>query len=139
MDVTSSEKFVKRNAEIKIGDWCIFRVKAKRGSCEDDSNFVVGNILSFRYMNAKSKTDKIYSWDFCSVSHKENSRGVEVLAAWHNVNENNLIHHVTSFMNIESYIANVSCELIEKNVNGNIYLSQTYASSFDIFLKNWSK
>lgn len=137
VSVSPDEQFVKRNAEIKIGDWCIFR---GQNDDDDDSEFIYGNILAFRYMNVKTKSDKKFSWDFCTVSHEENSRGVEVLAAWNRVDESGQLHQLTcSFMNIERYVSNISCELIEKNIDGNIYLSQKHAGSVNIFLKKWSK
>lgn len=141
-DVASSEQLVKKRSEIQIGDWCFFQDSAEKDDDDDDdfSNIILGNILSFRYLNAKTKKEKQFSLNFCPISHEENSRNVEVLAEWHTVDKSGLLRYLKcSFICIESYIVNISRESIEKNMRGNICLSQKCTTSFQTFLKNESK
>lgn len=53
VDISLGTQLVNRNSEIKIGDWCLFR-----NVFEGDYAWLLGNIISFRYMNAKTKKTK---------------------------------------------------------------------------------
>lgn len=136
VDVSTSGQLILKNDEIKIGSWCIFENIAETKD-DNSEKFLVGNIISFRYVNAKTKKEKKYSWDFAPIFHEENSRGVEVLAAWHKIDKNGSFHHVTcSFIDIKNYISHVSSEAIEKHANGNICLSKNCLSSIQDVLQS---
>lgn len=138
VDVSLNNDSVYKSTEIKIGDWCYFYDPSKH--VNDLKNIILGNIMSFRYIDGTTKTAKKYSWDFCPILNEQNSRGVEVLATWHTVKECGTLHYINcSFINIDRYVANVSSKLIEKNMNGDICLSHECSRSIKGLLQNLLK
>lgn len=139
VDVSYNFDSVYKSTEIKIGDWCFYHDSVHK-DVNNLKKLLLGNVISFRYINGKTKTKKKYSWDFCPISHEENSRGVEVLATWYTVDENEILHYITSsFINIDRYVANVSAKLIENNMNGNICLSHKCSRSIQELLQSLSQ
>lgn len=108
-----------RTIELQIGNWCFFRFNKKTNVNDAENMFVLGHILSFRYMNGKNKRDKEYSWDFAPVSPDEKSkkRGIEVLATWFKVESNSNfppIDRINSFyININKYVSSLECSTIK--------------------------
>lgn len=133
VEVSMMEKPIYTVDEIKIGDWCIFRYE------NGIDKFILGNILSFRYINARTKKEKQYTYDFAPVLHAENVRGVEVLASWFRMELNGMeqtFEHINcAFININRYIANILSNAIQKDTNENICLSQKYLQSIQTELK----
>lgn len=119
VDVSPMSKIIFKLSEIKIGDWCVFRKEFN-----DAIKLMLGCILSFKYMNGKTKKSKQYSLDFAPVKHTTNNRGVEVLAIWYELGENLSIlpNKAKSdfYFNIEDYIATVSNHVIKRDVKGQI-------------------
>lgn len=68
------ETFVS-NEEIRIGDWCVFKIKQK---------IMVGHILSFTYLSGKSLTQREYTKAFAWTQQSDNDVGV--LASWYSWN-----------------------------------------------------
>lgn len=122
-DVSAKSKIVFKLSEIKIGDWCIFRKENN-----DSIKLMLGCILSFRYMNGRTKKSKQYSLDFAPVKHTSNDRGVEVLAMWYEVSENlEILSKKTQtefYFNIDRYIATVSNHIIKCSMNGQIHFEK---------------
>lgn len=81
VDVSMNEKPYYTVEEIKIGDWCILR-NVLENIENNNSKFILGNILSFRYIIGTSKKKRQYTYDFAPIFHEKNDRGVEVLASW---------------------------------------------------------
>lgn len=124
VDVPMIDKPIYKVAEIKIGDWCIFRNSDQHISAK----YILGNVLAFRYINGKTNKEKQYSLDYAPVCHKTNLRGVEVLASWYSMDTNAKVisHFVCSFINIEQYVANLIEIAIEKHGNEIISLSEKF-------------
>lgn len=122
VDVSMKDKLVYKVNEIKVGDWCIFRTTHQNMNAK----YVLGNVLSFRYINGKTNKEKQYSLDFAPVAHENNLRGVEVLASWYNLDINARVtsHAECFFFNIEQYVVNLIDIAIEKCENGLIFLSE---------------
>lgn len=75
IDVAQTNQLIFQAKEIKTGDWCIFQSKS------NDDKFLLGCVLSFRYINGTAKKEKQYSLDFAPTKHATEARGVEVLAS----------------------------------------------------------
>lgn len=116
IDVAQTNQLIFQAKEIKTGDWCIFQSKS------NDDKFLLGCVLSFRYINGTTKKEKQYSLDFAPTKHATEARGVEVLASWNLMENNGTVHSgnkQNSYINIKLYVATISKQLIGKNeVNG---------------------
>lgn len=103
---------------LQIGDWAIFQIT-------DDTElvFVLGNILSFRYIEGKTRKERQYSWDFAPVKVDENvkPRGIEVLASWYKIGSTTTllpIYEVNSFyVDMKNYVFNLICKNIKLGNN----------------------
>lgn len=103
--------------ELKMGDWCIFR-------SNEDGNFTysIGSILSIRYVDGRTNTERKYSWDFAPTTLKENERELEILASWYKmeINESTptFCYAKKMFINMRCYyniyIVTLSHDLIVK-------------------------
>lgn len=124
VNVTMDDEPVYKVAEIKIGDWCIFR----NLDSNINSTYILGNVLAFRYINGRTNKEKQYSLDYAPVCHETNIRGVEVLASWYSMDASCTVisHAVCSFINIEQYVANLIDITIEKHENKLINLSEKF-------------
>lgn len=118
---TQSEQILTlcRNEELLIGDWCIFHME-KNGT----DTFIIGNVLSFKYIEGRNANQKKYSWEFAKVTPDEgvdNKRGIEVLACWFEIGLNTTFSMIDSlsnfYINIEHYIATLNCQniILENN------------------------
>lgn len=132
VDVSVTNQPVYQVNEIKIGDWCVF----KNVSEKNENRFLLGNIISFRYVDGKTRKDKIYCYDFAPVklnSEKKKSREIETLASWYEMKldgETPTFKHIqNSFIRMQFYVANLSIELIEKSQSETIGLSKKYSKS----------
>lgn len=137
VDVCMTQQHVFKANDIKIGDWCVFRDVVE--GTED--RLVLGNILSFRYIDGKTNKDKKYTWDFAAVTIGQNSRKVEVLASWHQIELINATPSINqpkhTFIQMQNYIASLSNDVIEKCNNGTTGLSKKYSKSVLNVLKNF--
>lgn len=52
--------------ELQIGEWCVFKFR-KTESNKSSDVFVLGNILSFKYIKGRTEKENQYSWDFAPV------------------------------------------------------------------------
>lgn len=136
VDVSVTNQPVYQVNEIKIGDWCVF----KNVSEKNENRFLLGNIISFRYVDGKTRKDKIYCYDFAPVklnSEKKKSREIETLASWYEMKldgETPTFKHVqNSFIHMQFYVANLSIELIEKSQSETIGLSKKYSKFIAMF------
>lgn len=71
------------NAVIRIGDWCLFRVdpefsKNLPSTPNIVENILCGSILSFRYVEGKTKKEKQYYFDFANVNEN-----IEASSSWY--------------------------------------------------------
>lgn len=127
--------------KIKIGDWCIFTNVFD----ETPDTFILGNIISFQYA-AKSKAykDRKYTWDFASVSPNENDpKKMDVLSFWYRISANASIELFKlpkcTFVSMDDYLATLLNNVIQKNINGSIYVSQKHLLSVQNRLKELKK
>lgn len=99
---------------LQIGDWCIFQIEKDKAPV-----FVLGNILSFKYIEGRTRKERQYSWEFAPVTAEKNvkPRGIEVLASWFKIGSSaNLfpIDKVNSFyIDIKKYVFNLNCSNIK--------------------------
>lgn len=109
---------VKRD-ELQIGEWVIFQYQKLIETNELVNVFVLGNIVSFKYINGKTEKDRSYSWDFAPVSpdHNCQKRGLEVLASWFQIAPHDLfkpVMNINSFyINIEQYMTSMVCSTVK--------------------------
>lgn len=139
VDVSMINQTVYKSNEIKIGDWCVFNNQ----NDENEIELLVGNVLSFRYVGGKVCKDNKYSSDFASVEEKMsegNSREIETLASWYQIEmsgiTSTLKHTKNSFIHLKYYVGNVSRDMIEKQQNETICLSQKLSESIKNILQS---
>lgn len=132
VDVSPKINVTMKMSEIQIGDWCIFN-KIPSDKPSDRIEFVLGNILSFRYIKGRTHKDKQFSLDFAPIFHEDNQRGVEVFATWYRIDcnaklciirDNDCFH-----IDIKRYITTVLNEAIQKDEAGCIDFLQKYQNS----------
>lgn len=132
VDVSRKVNVTMKMTEIQIGDWCIFN-NIPSNLPTDETEFIFGNILSFRYIKGRTHKDKQFSLDFAPISHKNNQRGVEVFATWYRIDcnanlcmirENDCFH-----IDIKRYATTVFNEAIQKDEAGCIVFLQKYQDS----------
>lgn len=137
--------------EIKIGDWCVFQNMFEKNTTE----FLVGNIVSFRYIGGRTNTEKIYKYDYalvgnnCSQNQKTSNdqisltkeKEIEVLASWYAIEMKDANQTLTfvknSFIHSKYYIANLSRDVIEKQNNKIFSLSKNYFKAIMNLLPNF--
>lgn len=82
--------------QIKIGDWCQFR-QGKRSK-------IFGQIISFMYLNKKSKKEARYSLQSASI----NDEAIGVLASWFTVQKKKFkFKFIESLVPISNYMKHV--------------------------------
>lgn len=118
-----------KNAEIQIGDWSIFEADK-----DGEKIFVMGNVLSFRYIKGRTIKEKKYSWDFAPIEPPTNvtsPRGIEVSASWFQIGEQTNLTPFgdlnSFFINISRYVITMECENI-KFKNGNLTFTDDTAT-----------
>lgn len=119
VDVSMINQPMCKATDIQIGDWCIFRNVFDANK----NTLLLGNILSFKYVHGKTNKQKKYSWDFAKVSG--NSREIETLASWYQINMENITFDYTkiTYIHLQHYVATLSSDVIQKQPNGNISLN----------------
>lgn len=131
IDVDAIGSCIRRMDEICIGDWCILNKKIG-DSTNKGYRFVLGVILSFKYMKGKTEKEKQFPFDFVSTKVENNSRGIEVLACWYELYENgkvkNLKEDNCSFINIKFYIGTLAKTAISKDADGKIRISDEFSN-----------
>lgn len=94
--------------EIGVGDWCIFKFHIVDGPQQD---FILGRVLSFKYIQGKTEKEKQYSLDSAPIStNTSNKRGISVLAVWSMLSSKFTLEGLSSpsfFVNIENYVAHM--------------------------------
>lgn len=130
VDVSPQNQVLNLADEIQIGDWCIFENHLEVTT--NGKNFILGNILSFKYVNGRTEKDKQYSLDFVPVHHNSNIRGVEVLSAWYEIEGTGKvnINNNCFYVNIDHYIATISRGAFQTNQFKQISLSQKSLNGF---------
>lgn len=132
VDVSPNDTITIKMSEIQIGDWCIFN-NIPSDNTSERIEFLLGNILSFRYIKGRTHKDKQFSLDFAPISHENNQRGVEVFATWYRVDRNAklcIIRENDCFhIDIKHYVTTVLNEGIQKDEEGCIGFIQKYRDS----------
>lgn len=113
---------------LRIGDWCFFLKEDRFDSLDD---LLVGRIVGFEYIVAKSAREKQYTWNSAPVkTNIEPSlrRGIKVLASWYEYRENGKIIPIESgakhfFIDINHYIG--TTKHIGKPSEGKVNLEST--------------
>lgn len=110
--------------EIQLGNWCLFQLQMIERNADNEANFVIGQVLSFKYVKGKSRKEKEYTWEFVPVSpdpNTNNARGIEILASWFEVKSDDTLHPINTancfYINIKNYIATLSCPPVKPNSN----------------------
>lgn len=146
VDVSLLNQPIHKANEVKIGDWCVFTNIFD----ENQTGFLLGNILSFRYVDGRTNAEKTYSLDFASVEKRpggippqENpeKKNVEILASWYKME----MEHITgalefvrnTFIHKQYYVANLTFNVIEKHQNNTIRLSRKHLKSIKNILPNF--
>lgn len=95
---------------LQIGDWCFFQIEK-----DLEPVFLLGNILSFRYIEGRTRKAKQYSWEFAPITVAKNvkPRGIEVLASWFKVGQSTNLFPIAEvnsyYINIKNYVINLNC------------------------------
>lgn len=120
VDVSPETWKIQEREQIQIGDWCIFdNTHEENEGC--NAEFIIGNILSFKYIEGTTEKSKQYSWDFVPVRHENNLRGVQVFSSWYRMSIKGEIdidiHGETKciFININRYVLTVKRESLVKH------------------------
>lgn len=95
-------------AEIKVGDWCIFKEGTQ---CE----FVAGAVLTFKHPKGKTQKDKQYVLDVAPLDNC--SEQLEVLATWYRFNDDFTIEPLTKpsfFINMNQYVKHIDRTKLRK-------------------------
>lgn len=110
--------------QIQISDWCVFCLSASSEfNTTNNNKYVLGNILSFKYIEGKNEREKSYTWDFAPVVSelpRDKQRGINVLALWFeivsSVTLTSIKPHSIFYINIDAYFgtfANIDIQKIE--------------------------
>lgn len=146
VDVSLLNQPIHKANEVKIGDWCVF-TNILDGK---ETGFLLGNILSFRYVNGRTNTEKMYSLDFASVEKKPEGisaqvnpekKDVEIFASWYKME----LEHITealefvqnTFIHKQYYVVNLTFDVVEKHQNNTIRLSRKHSKSIKNLLPNF--
>lgn len=136
--------------QIKIGDWCVMRNVLG----ENETGCLLGNVISFRYVDGKTNKEKKYSCDFASIGKGHSYEGssvlgnfgekkyVEIFASWYQMELDNPTTQTlkfvrNTFIHTQYYVANLSFDVIQKQPNKTIYLSRKYLKSIKNILRNF--
>lgn len=120
---SASNQKVAPAQQIKVGDWCFFRLNGS------DFNGMVclGMVLSFKFSLGRTAKEKKYNGDFINL--KENpllANELEVLSSWYFINERaQLVPIKTSshcFIHMKNYIATVDKPMIDPDTKTLFYL-----------------
>lgn len=137
VDVSAIDQPIFIVNELKIGDWSVFQNVFEK----NEKGFMLGNILSFRYADSKTNTEKKYTSDFAPIkenSNVEKPREIELLASWYQIDLTDTIPTFkfikNTFVRMQFYVANISCVVIEKKENETICLSKKYTKTIVNFL-----
>lgn len=117
VEATNPIMSLNTNLEIQIGDWCVFHLNRTENENKTEEVFILGNVLSFRYIDGNSAKAREYSWDFAPVIPDANTkkRGVEVLASWYEIRANIRFMPINRdgtnnfYTNIENYVSTFVC------------------------------
>lgn len=118
---------IEKMDQLQIGDWSIFCLsESSNYNHTNKKKYVVGNVLSFKYIHGKNEKDKVYTWDFVSFAPKsqiENEKEIEILGSWFEIDSSNMFHpifHANSFyININTYIATIENSEIKLHIDTN--------------------
>ncbi|CAG9814589.1 unnamed protein product [Phaedon cochleariae] len=114
-----SEQLVEEKESLKIGEWVIFSINSKldKTVSEPLSFLKVGKILSFKYLNKKTKKQQEYSLDSAPVLSKTDPN-VGVLCQWFLLNqegEMTLDDGFQLFHKIGLYICSIGAPTLKGN------------------------
>lgn len=125
VDVSPKAQVIFIKEEIGIGDWCVFQKPHGTSITE----FLIGNILSFKYESGKTKKDAEYVLDFAPIVRDSDSRQLSVFAQWYCLDEKGNIDHYDGpncfYLKISQYVITLSCIAIEK-ISDKISLAQKH-------------
>ena len=117
--------------KISIADWVVFKSPSVRRSAASSARKRVGRVLSFHYQTGKGK-QRAYSLDSVPTTAPKNSRGIDVLATWYEVNDEGELtlcsDDPTSYQDIKHYLVTIPRPI---RPHGNLCLSaMTFATYF---------
>lgn len=112
-----------RKDQIQIGDWCLFSLNAcTEFNTSNSSKYVLGNIVSYKYIKGQNEKDKVYTWDFVPVTPElpnDKQRGIKVLASWFQIGLTPNLYPVqpnnSFYVDITEYVATFENFNLEKN------------------------
>lgn len=138
VDVNSIDSCIYKMEEIKIGDWCILHNESNN-SGNEGCQFILGIILSFKYIRGKTEKEKEFPFDFASTHVQNDSRSVEVLATWYQLHKDgkieNFIEGNCSFIDIKWYFGILANKAIRKEKNGQIRISDECLNIIKTYLE----
>lgn len=115
---TDSILSLNKSNELQIGDWCVFQTEQNNKTV-----FVLGHLMSFKYIEGRTMKSKQYSWEFAPVTPQSDvtPRGIEVLASWFEIGSNTNFFPVDKmnsfYINIDKYIVTLVCNNIKVDQN----------------------
>lgn len=137
-DVSVIDQPIYIASEMKIGDWCVFKNTFE----EKEKSFMLGNILSVRYIDGKTNKEKKYLLDFIPINKdldNEKSREMELMASWYQMKFDGTVPTFkfikNSFVCMKFYVANLSRHIIQKDLNETIFLSKKDTKTIENFLQ----
>lgn len=134
IDVSKIDQPIHTSDEIKVGDWTIFKNVCNESNeseeSENTANFILGNVLCFQYSGGKTYKQREYPSDFASTLQENNSKTIDALALWYEIDEFGIIRAFEKprciFVKIDNYIANLESYAISKKSVEQICISQEY-------------
>lgn len=133
VDVSSIDHPIYKLHEIKIGDWCVFEYSLE----ENQTQFILGSIISFQYSEMNTYKEREYRWDFAPILQEANSRNVEALSSWYKIDENGNIYSfknaMCTFLKTEYYFATLNFHAIER-LNGGLVIKEESLTSIQKYI-----
>lgn len=133
---------------IEVGEWCIFfednknnmlksyrsadniNLKKKIGLHKEKNsdenitfqNIIVGQLLSFQYIDGQTKKDRQYIRDSVQIDSEPRNREIQALAAWHKLDESGKLFQPSSkrncfYINADKYLATLNDKPTKENAD----------------------
>lgn len=133
VDASIIDQPISKLHEIKIGDWCVFEYSLE----ENQTQFILGNIISFQYSESNTFKEREYRWDFAPILQQDNSRNIGALSSWYKIDENGIIYPfksaICTFIKTDYYIATLNFHTIER-LDGGLLIKKEFLTSIQRFI-----